>query len=98
MNGANLECLIPEPKQYRENYSDRRWNIYPVMVALQERHHIGKNNEMSHLKTVLKILRSLSRPRLSVDEDSVVDGVIPKEGLAGSVPVKPSFDVTLTKI
>ena len=37
MNGANLECLIPEPKQYRENYSDRRWNIYPVMVALQVR-------------------------------------------------------------
>ena len=35
MNGANLECLIPEPKQYRENYSDRRWNIYPVMVGLQ---------------------------------------------------------------
>ena len=35
MNGANLECLIPEPKQYRENYFDRRWNIYPVMVGLQ---------------------------------------------------------------
>ncbi len=40
MNGANLECLIREPKQYKENYSDRRWNIYPVMVALQERHPI----------------------------------------------------------
>ncbi len=31
-------------------------------------------------------------------EHNSIDSVIPKEGLAGLVPVKPSFGVTITKM
>lgn len=59
MNSANLECLIPEPKQYKGNYSDRRWNIYPVMVALQERHPIALIRMMYHFMSLPSVYHSL---------------------------------------
>ena len=59
VNSADLECLIPEPKQYRENYSDRRWNIYPVMVALQERHPIPIVQMLYSFMSLPHVYRSL---------------------------------------
>ena len=59
MNSADLECLIPEPKQYKENYSDRRWNIYPVMVALQERHPMNVVAMLYSFMSLPHVYRSL---------------------------------------
>ena len=42
LNGADVDCIVGSPNCRQEGlgHSDRRWDIYPVMIALQERHPV----------------------------------------------------------